>query len=176
VTNPVTTLENDLNKLATPDTSNASGGTAKPTAALNNAGELLSLLATNSIVGPDISGAVSVMYKAIHDAISNDAVAALQKIAGEIAPNSTLGNLPAGDIADALTSLQNALQTAQSLMPGGSSAAASALASTTQFATLFGNLLAGLAKVSDAANTIYEIAQQLEQIAGTFQTAAAGIS
>jgi hypothetical protein len=176
VTNPVSTLQTDLDKLATPDTNNPSTGSATPSAALTNAGELLSLLATNSLVGSDISQAVSVMYNAIHDAISNDAVAALQKIAGEIAPNSTLGNLPAGDISDALTSLQNALQTAQSLMPGGSSAAASALASTTQFATLFGNLLSGLGKVSDASNTIYEIAQQLEQIADTFHTAAAGIS
>jgi hypothetical protein len=163
---PLTTLQGDLNVLAAPETTNPSGGNATPTTALTTAGEVLSLLADTSLVGNSIGTTVNGVYTAIATAITNDAVSSLKAIAGE------LGNIPqAGNAAAALLALQNVLQTAQSLIPGGSSALASAFASTSQFATLFGNLLQDPAT---AANTLYEIAQQLEAVANAFKTAAAG--
>ena len=96
-----------------------------------------------------------------------------KSIAGELTSPSMAG-VNVGDVTSALSSLQNVLQTAQSLVPGGASAAASALASTSQFATLFGNLLSDAGSLGAAASTLYEIAQQLQAIATAFTAAAQG--
>jgi hypothetical protein len=166
VTDPLKTFEGDLDKLATP------AGTPQPV--LTVAGDVLSLLADTKLVGTPIGGAVSAVYKAIGTAINGDVVTALQAIAEAIATISVPTGVTVTDVASALNSLQNVLQTAQSLVPGGSSAAASALASTSQFATLFGNLLTDAGSVTKAADTLNTIALQLGAVGTTFTTAAAG--
>jgi hypothetical protein len=173
MTNPLSTLEGDLTTLAAPDGADPDTKPAQPTPALTAAQEVLSLLADQTLVGSSIGGAVSGVYTTIASAITDDVVDALQKIATEL--TSTLAGLDISDAVSALTALQNALQTAQSLVPGGSSAVASAFASTTQFATLFGNLLqVPGTTVGDAAKTLNTIAQQLVAIAAAFTAAAAG--
>lgn len=170
---PLTTLQDDLNTLATADTGDPENGTATAQAPLTAAGEVLSLLADQTLVGATIGSAVSGVYSAIASAITDDVVKALQAIAGELSSPSMAG-LNLNDAASALSSLQNVLQTAQSLVPGGSSGAASALSSTSQFATLFGNLLQDAGSLAAAANTLYEIAQQLAAVAAAFTAAAQG--
>jgi hypothetical protein len=172
VSDPLTALEHDLTALATPGP--LPDGPATPTSALTAAQDILALLADQTLVGSSISGAVSGVYNAIATAITDDVVQALQAIAGKLADPSMAG-VSGSDAAAALSSLQNVLQTAQSLVPGASSSAASALASTSQFATLFGNLLhdAG-GDLTTAANTLYEIAQQLAAVAAAFTAAAQG--
>jgi hypothetical protein len=162
----LTTLQGDLNVLATPDTNHPSTGTAQPTPALTTAQDVLALLADSSLVGNSIGTTVGGVYTAIATAITTDAASSLKAIAGELGNISQIGNAAA-----ALQSLQNVLQTAQSLIPGGSSALASAFASTSQFAALFGDLLQDPAT---AATKLYEIAQQLEAVANAFKAAAAG--
>jgi hypothetical protein len=174
MTDPLTTLQTDLNTLATADTSDPPNGTAAAQPPLTAAQQVLSLLADQALVGSAISTSVSGVYSAIATAITDDVVKALQAVAGELNSPSMAG-LNLNDATSALSSLQNALQTAQSLVPGGSSAVASAFASTSQFATLFGNLLQDAGSLAAAANTLYEIAQQLEAVAAAF-TAAKGNS
>jgi hypothetical protein len=166
MTNPLSTLENDLNTLASP--------TGAPQPVLTTAQDVLSLLADHTLVGTDISGGVALVYNTIANAINSDVVNALNGIAGALSSISIPATVTLTDVASALSSLQNVLQTAQTLVPGGSSAAASALASTSQFATLFGNLLQGASDVTDAENTLKTIALQLGAIATAFTTAAAG--
>lgn len=173
MTDPLTTLETDLTILATPNTPHSTG-TATETPALAAAKEVLSVLADQSLVGHGIGTAVSGAYSAVATALTDDVVKALQAIAGELTTNASLVSLDITDATKALNALQNALQTAQTLVPGGSSAVASALASTSQFATLFGNLLHDAGSVATAADTLYQIAQQLAVIAAAFTTAAAG--
>jgi hypothetical protein len=170
---PLTTLQDDLNTLATADTADPQNGTATAQAPLTAGQQVLSLLADQSLVGSAIGTAVSGLYSAIATAITDDVVKALQAIAGEL-NSPSLAGLNVNDAASALSSLQNVLQTAQSLVPGGSSAVASAFASTSQFATLFGNLLQDAGSLAAAANTLYEIAQQLEAVAAAFTTASQG--
>jgi hypothetical protein len=166
MTNPLSTLETDLTTLVTP------AGVAKDP--LTAAQDVLSLLADQTLVGTDISGGVALIYNTIANAINNDVVSALNKIAGALSSISIPATVTLTDVASALSSLQNVLQTAQTLVPGGSSAAASALASTSQFATLFGNLLQGASDVTDAEDTLKTIALQLGVIATAFSTAAKG--
>jgi hypothetical protein len=168
MTDPLTTLQTDLNTLATADTSDPPNGTAAAQPPLTAAQQVLSLLADQALVGSAISTSVSGVYSAIATAITDDVVKALQAVAGELNSPSMAG-LNLNDATSALSSLQNA----QSLVPGGSSAVASAFASTSQFATLFGNLLQDAGSLATAANTLYEIAQQLEAVAAAF-TAAKG--
>jgi hypothetical protein len=170
---PLQTLETDLSTLATADTGDPQNGTATAQPALTAAQQVLSLLADQSLVGATIGAAVSGVYTAIAGAITDDVVKALQSVAGELTSPSMAG-VNVGDVTSALSSLQNVLQTAQSLVPGGASAAASALASTSQFATLFGNLLSDAGSLGAAASTLYEIAQQLQAIATAFTAAAQG--
>jgi hypothetical protein len=172
MTTPLSSLETDLNTLATLDPTNPETSPAQATSALTAAQDVLSLLADQALVGPSIGGAVSGVYTTIANTISDDVVKTLQAIATEL--TSPQLNLNVSDAASALNALQNALQTAQSLVPGGSSAAASALASTSQFATLFGNLLTAESTVGDAAKKLQDIAQQLAAIATAFTTAAEG--
>lgn len=171
MTNPLQTLETDLGKLAQADTTNPQGGTAQPQTPLTQAQLVLSVLADQNLVGSTISAAMSGVYTAIAAAITDDVVKALQAIAGEL---TQITGLSLSDAASGLGALQNALQAAQSLVPGASSATASAFASTTQFATLFGDLMQGATSVDDAANQLYEIAQQLQAIAEAFTTASQG--
>jgi hypothetical protein len=173
MTDPLSSLETDLNVLATADTADPQNGTATPTSALTAAQDVLALLADQTLVGSAIGTAVAGFYGAIATALTDDAVKALQAIAGELASPSMAG-LNLNDATSALSALQNALQTAQSLVPGGSSATASAFASTSQFATLFGNLLQDAGSLSAAADKLYEIAQQLAAIAAAFNTASQG--
>jgi hypothetical protein len=173
MTDILTTLQGDLGKLATADTIDPQNGTATTQPALTAVQEVLSLLADQSLVGQPIGQAVSSVYTAIGNAITDDVVKALQAIAGQLTSVSMAGT-NVSDVGSALQSLQNVLQTAQSLVPGGSSAAASALASTSQFATLFGDLLKDAGDLPTAANQLYEIAQQLQAIASAFTTAAQG--
>ena len=168
---PLTTLMDDLNTLATADTSDPQNGTATPQAPLAAAQQVLSLLADQTLVGNTIGSAVSGVYSAIATAVTDDVVKAMQAIAGEL-NSPSLAGLNLNDATSALSSLQNVLQTAQSLVPGGSSA--SALASTSQFATLFGNLLQDADSLAAAANSLYEIAQQLAAVAAAFTAAAQG--
>src|SRR5271157_1175577 len=160
MTDPLQTLQGDLNILATADTHDPQNGTAAAQPALTAAGLVLSLLADQSLVGSTIAPAVSSAYGGIATVINDDVVQALQKIALELS-TLDLGGASLSEVASALS----ALQTAQSLVPGGSSAAASALASTSQFATLFGNLLQDAGTLPAAADTLYEIAQQLAAVA-----------
>lgn len=169
---PLTTLQDDLTTLAVADTADPQSGSATPQPPLTAAQQVLSLLADHSVVGTTIGPAVSGVYGAIATAITGEAVKALRAIAAELA-GPTLAGISLTDATSALSALQNVLQTAQSLVPGGSSALASAFASTSQFATLFSNLLKDASSLSAAANTLYEIAQQLEAVAAAF-TAAQG--
>jgi hypothetical protein len=171
MTDPLSTLEQDLTTLATPDSGNPQTGTATASSSLTAAQTILSLLADQSLVGASIGGAVAGFYTAIAGAINDDVVKALQAVAQELGTLTVDGN----DAAAALTALQNALQTAGSLVPGGSSAVASALAATNQFTTLFGNLLTDVGgDLTKAATQLYDIAQQLAAIAAAFTNAAAG--
>lgn len=167
MTSPLTTLQTDLATLV------STAGVAQP--ALTVSGDVLSLLADTNVVPGAIATAVSGVYQAIGTAISGDVVVALQAIAAELGNISIPSSTSVANVATALNSLQNVLQTAESLVPGGSSAAASALASTSQFATLFGNLL-GVpgTNLADATTTLNTIALQLGVIATTFTTAAKG--
>lgn len=166
MTTPLSDLQTDLTTLVTP------AGAPQPV--LTVAGEVLALLAGN-FVPAAIATVVSDVYRAIGTTINGDVVVALQGIAGNLGSISNTSNVAVTDVANALNSLQNVLQTAQSLVPGGSSAAASALASTSQFATLFGNLLGGQGTtLKSAADTLNTIALQLGVIASTFTTAANG--
>jgi hypothetical protein len=166
MTNPITTLQTDLNTLAT-----VSGTTATPTTALTTAQEVLWLLADPTVVGTDIGPAVSQLYKTIGDAINNDVVVALNGIVNQLdGILSTATEL--SDAQSALNALQNALQTAQSLVPGNSSAVASAFASTAQFATLFNSLLSVPGTdATQATGTLSNIALQLGAVASAFTTA-----
>jgi len=172
MTDPLTTLEQDLTTLATPDAGDHQNGTATPSSALTAAQAILSLLADQSLVGTTIGPAVAAFYTAIGEAIDDDVVKALKEVAKEL---EGLQGVNGQDAASALTALQNALQTAGSLVPGGSSTVTSALAATTQFTTLFGNLLTDVGgDLAQAATKLYEIAQQLAAIATAFNDAAAG--
>jgi len=168
MTDPLTTLETDLNTLAT-----VSGGTASATGDLQAAQAILALLvtATGSPIGPAVAG----FYSAIATAL-NDVVEALQAISQKLSSLTADGNPVSGsDAASALSALQNALQTAASLVPGASSATASALSATTQFTTLFTNLLTTAGgDLTQAATTLNDIALQLGAIATAFTNAAAG--
>jgi hypothetical protein len=163
MTSPLTTLENDLTTLVT------TAGVAKDP--LTAAQDVLSLLADQTLVGSSIGEAVTGVYTTIANTINDDLVSALQGIANEL---KSLTSLSVSDATAALGALQNALQTAQSLVPGGSSAVASAFAATAQFATMFGNLLQEAGTVTAAAGTLDTIALQLGTIATAFSTAAAG--
>jgi hypothetical protein len=172
VTTPLSDLESDLAKLATPDASNPGTVAATPTSALTAAQDVLSLLADQTVVGSSISGVVSGVYTTIAGAINDDVVKALQGIATAL--TSTLASLDISDATSALSALQNALQTAQSLVPGGSSAVASAFAATTQFTSLFTTLLTSETNAGDVAQKLDTIAEQFAAIATAFTTAAAG--
>jgi hypothetical protein len=166
MTDPLSTLEQDLDTLAT-----VTGGTATATNALNAAQDILAILADQSIVPANIGQTIAGFYTAIAQVIDTDVVTALKAIATELGSLTVNGN----DAAAALTALQNALQTAGSLVPGGSSTMASALAATTQFTTLLGNLLTDAGgDLTTAAAKLNDIALQLGAIATAFSNAAAG--
>jgi hypothetical protein len=172
MTDPLTTLQTDLNTLAT-----VTNGAATATADLTAAQDVLALLADQTVAGKTIAPAVSGVYSAIATAINNDVVGALQAIATALGKLIGSSGFSLSGAASALSALQNALQTAQSLVPGGSSAVASAFASTSQFATLFGNLLQDASDpqgTSDPVGTLNEIALQLGAIATAFTNAAQG--
>ena len=166
MTDPLQTLEADLTILAS--------RTGQPTAALTGAQDVLALLAETSLVGQTTGGAVQSAYKAVASAINTDVVATLQAIAGTLSALSLPASTSVSDVAAALSALQNALQAAQGLVPGGSAATASAFAATSQFATLFGNLLSApnITTLADAAGTLNVIALQLGAIASAFTNAA----
>ena len=84
MTNPLSDLEGDLDKLATPDPSSPGTVAATATPALTAAQEVLSLLADQTLVGSSIGGAVSGVYTTIATAITDDVVDALKKIATEL--------------------------------------------------------------------------------------------
>jgi hypothetical protein len=175
VSDPLSTLESDLTALATPGTDPNAPATA--TSALTAAQDVLGLLANSGVVqSATITTAVSGVYNAISTAITDDVVTAVQEVATGLRNlESTLGTTGGSDAETALKSLQNVLQTAQSLVPGGSSAAASALAATGQFATLFANLLSDVeGDLGKAADQLDIIAQQLIVIATAFSQAATG--
>lgn len=170
--NPLQTLQQDLDTLASPDTSNYAAGTAHAQAPLTDAQAVLTLLAEQSVTGNTIAPLVAGVYTQIATVLTTDVVSALRGIAAAI---GGLSDSVLGDATTGLTALQTALQTAQSLVPGGSSAAASALAATNQFATLLANLLSDVSSTTspatNAADQLYAIAQQVQAIAAAFSAA-----
>jgi hypothetical protein len=170
--NPLQTLQQDLDTLASPDASNYAAGTAHAQAPLTEAQAVLTLLAEQSVTGNTIAPLVAGVYTQIATVLTTDVVSALQGIAAAI---GGLSDSVLGDATTGLTALQTALQTAQSLVPGGTSAAASALAATNQFATLLANLLSDVGSTTgaatNAADQLYAIAQQVQAIAAAFSAA-----
>jgi hypothetical protein len=168
---PLQTLVTDLGTLAT-----VAGGTATATGALTGARQVLALLATDSIVGQQIGPAVSAFYTAIAAAINDPVVSSIQEISTTLSTLTLPPSTSISDVAAALNVLQNALQAAQSLAPGGSSALTSAFAATSQFATLFQDLLSApdTTTLADVAKNLNDIALQLGAIATAFTTASQG--
>lgn len=104
MTSPLTTLQTDLATLV------STAGVAQP--ALTVSGDVLSLLADTNVVPGAIATAVSGVYQAIGTAISGDVVVALQAIAAELGNISIPSSTSVANVATALNSLQNVLQTA----------------------------------------------------------------
>jgi ABC-type transporter Mla subunit MlaD len=158
--NPLSQLESDLAVFATPETDpTAGGGTATVPAdgVLSAVQELFSMLEQVSGIGP----AIEQLATGVNSGLT-DAADALDQIAGQLQSLSTAAGSAGADASTVLTSLQNALSTAGSLVPG--SANVSALQSGSQFFDQLGTLLSDLTSVAAAVTTLYQIGQELRAI------------
>ena len=161
MTNPLTTLETDLAALATPASGPniQPGGTATSTDVLTSVTALFSAL---NGVGDGIGSAIQTVAGDINTAL-DDAAEALELIAGKLGDLSSAATSAGTDAATVLSSLQNALTMAQSLLPGGPSVTG-ALQSGSQFFEMLSSLLTDITSITDATNTLYQIAQELRAI------------
>lgn len=159
--NPLSTLETDLAALATPPSSfpagYTGGGTAQPTPVLTAVQTLFSTLETvgaiQASIGPLASGINSGL---------GDAAAALETIASQLQHISDTAGAAGTDATSVLASLQNALATAGSLIPGGTNV--TQLQSGSQFFGQLSTLLSDLGSITAAVTCLYQIAQQLRAI------------
>lgn len=157
-TNPLSTLETDLEVLATPSSpfTAPGGGTAVTTPVLATVQELFNLLEGVSAGGT----AIKTVADDINTALGG-AADALNVVAGEL---SKIGG-SISDVTKVLSALQNGLSTAQSLLPGGPSVT-SALQSGSQFFGMLNSLLSdpAITTIEDASTLLFKIAQQLRAI------------
>lgn len=161
MSNPMSTLETDLAILAVPTVPppTSGGGTAAATPLLGAVGDLFSTLEG---VGEGIGTAIQTVAGDIDTALGA-AAQALEAIAGTLGTLTQAATQAGSDAATVLASLQNALSTAQSLLPGGQSVT-SALQSGSQFFGMLSSLLTDAGSIAEATTTLYEIAQQLRAI------------
>ncbi|HXP98603.1 MAG TPA: hypothetical protein VN845_00895 [Solirubrobacteraceae bacterium] len=161
MTNPLSTLETELAVLATPASGPniQPGGSAVPSEALTAVSALFTALDT---VGEGIGEAIKTVAGDINTAL-DDAAQALELIAGKLEGLSSAATSAGTEATTVLNSLQNALSTAQSLLPGGPSVTG-ALQSGSQFFEMLGLLLSDISSITDATNTLYQIAQELRAI------------
>jgi hypothetical protein len=145
-------VEKFLEKLAVPKASNLPNGTAAPQPLLAIIASLLTTLYSLGTVGPAAKTVGADLAKGMKDAVT-----ALRKVAGILATISGT----AADTAAILTSLQSALSVAQTLVPGSSPA----LTSGSQFFGMIGTLVTDAGGVAQAANVLYELAQEIDAIA-----------
>jgi hypothetical protein len=161
MTDIIGTLEKDLTVFAVPAESSGSwkGGTAAPTLLLATITTLMSDLAGLGSIGSAIATVNSDIATALKDAATaiNTVADALTTIEGSVPSGSST--------AQVLQALQNGLAVAQSLVPGSSSA----LTSGSQFFGTLSSLLTDVGNdVTQATTQLYQIAQQLEALAGAF--------
>ncbi len=155
--NPLSTLETDLAALATPPASfpagYTGGDTATATATLDAVQGLFTALGSIA----DLGSAITALTGGINSGL-DDAAQALEAIAVK------LQAIPAaaGSMGTVLTTLQNALSTAGSLVPGSSGV--SQLQSGSQFFNQLGTLLSDLGSVTDAATVLFQVATQFRTI------------
>jgi|BarGraNGADG00212_1021973.scaffolds.fasta_scaffold00635_5 hypothetical protein len=161
MTDIIGTLEKDLTVFATPSDAGGSwkGGTAAPTALLATITALLGDLASLGTIGSAIATVNGDIATALKDAASaiNTVADALTTIEASVPSGSST--------AQVLQALQNGLAVAQSLVPGSSSA----LTSGSQFFGTLSSLLTDVGNnVTTATTQLYQIAQQLDALAGAF--------
>jgi uncharacterized phage infection (PIP) family protein YhgE len=155
---PLSELKKDLEVLAKPDL----GGSAKEENTLKAVHQLFTAIEGADVIGPVI--------KALSEAINTgfDEVAkALKTIAEEVKKlgektGNSGGSLTPEEVTTALTGLQNALSTASALTPGATSISTV----SAPVLALISKLLEELKTFDKAAETLEEIAQQLETIGG----------
>jgi hypothetical protein len=152
----VTQVEKALESVVKPSDDNQLSDVTKgqPLPVLGTAAQLLTLLYKTS-------GDVKTVGTEIYNAL-DEAARLLNSVAGTLKTIKNTG----GNVTQTVQALQNALATAQAIMPG----APPVLASGSQF---FGQittiLTAANNDVTAAANILYKFAQQLEQIAVALQ-------
>lgn len=161
----LSTLETDLAVLATPNPAPATGGgTADATGVLTAVQGLFTALESVPALQPAIGQLATGINGGLSgaaDALDGGPANPSGGIAGQL--KQLAGSLPAGtDAATVLTSLQNALSTAGSLVPGSTNVAA--LQSGSQFFSQLSSLLTGLGTINDAVTCLYQIAQELRAI------------
>jgi phage-related protein len=96
------------------------------------------------------------------DGALGDAAQAIELIAGKLEELSSAATEAGTEATTLLSSLQNALSTAQSLLPGGPST--SALESGSQFFGMLSSLLSEVGSITEAIITLHQIAQELRAI------------
>jgi methyl-accepting chemotaxis protein len=152
---PLSELKKDLEVLAKPNL----GGNATKENTLEAVHGLFTAIESAEFVGPVIKA----LSEAIHTGF-DEVATALKAIAKEVkeldTKNGNHGTLNAEEVATALTGLQNALSTAAALTPGAKSVSAVGA----PVLELISKLLEDLKSFEQAANTLEEIAQQLETI------------
>lgn len=155
---PLSTLETDLAVLATPlsPPPTTGGSKAQPTGVLDTVNDLFTALEKTAL-----QSAISPLASSINGGLG-DAAEALESIAGELQSISNAAGSAGTDAASVLTTLQNALATAGSLVPGSTNVAA--LQSGSQFFQQLGLLLTDLGSVTAAVPCLYQIAAQLRAI------------
>jgi hypothetical protein len=160
MTNSLSTLETNLAALAKPVSGPniPPGGIAAPTNLLETVAALFSALEQVGDVGPAIKSVAEGMNTALEDAAK-----ALELVADKLGELSSAATSAGTDTKTVLESLQTALSTAQSLLPGGPSVTG-ALQSGSQFFGMLSSLLGDIPSVTDATNTLYQIAQELRAI------------
>jgi hypothetical protein len=167
MTNPLTTLETDLAAFAKPNPAEPTAGGG--TATVVDPGPLSAIAALfTALEGvSDIGGAIGTLAGGINTGLG-DAADVLDKVAEQL---ESLSSAAGGDATTILTTLQNALSTAGSLVPGSSPV--TALQSGSQFFQQLSSLLSDFTgDVNAAATCLFQIAQQLRAI-GSLPTSGA---
>jgi hypothetical protein len=159
--NPLSTLEQDLEALATPQNDPTVGGlTGTPTGVLTAIQALLTALEEIQDIGPAITTLVTDLGTVIGQAAD-----AIDTIATQLSNIEAAAGGTIGDVASVMGALQNGLSTAQTLIPGAANA--SALQSGSQFFGMLQQLLSdpAITTIAQANTYLFQIAEQLRTIA-----------
>ncbi len=167
MSSPLSTLETDLEVLAKPVEGSGTGavkwkgstGSEEPVLAAVKA-----MFETLEQVGEGIGPAIKTVAGDIGTGLDAGAEA-IDLIAEQLEKVSSAVGGTVADVASVLASLQNALSTAQSLLPGGPSVTAP-LQSGSEFFGMLQSLLSdpAITSIEDAITYLYKIAQELRAV------------